>query len=267
MVVVTGAERSGTSMWMQILIAAGYEPIGEEFPRDWRESLREANPGGFWESTLRNGINFLTNPDPKTGTYMRPDEVAHHVVKVFARGLVRTDLAFLGRVVATARHWRPHAASVRRIRALEDRDRRGSAPPRLDPVVDWFAKNFMLLADMTRRGYPAKVCAYEDVLARPREAIAPILEWIGGGNLDAAVAAVRPALEGAFNHAEVHPHQDACDVLYEALRTGRPPDTPGRKALERTHAAFMPEITAHEDALTHYRATLARSDSRPAQEA
>jgi hypothetical protein len=266
MVVVTGAERSGTSMWMQILIAAGYEPIGEEFPRNWRESLREANRGGFWESTLRSGINFLTNPDPATGTYVRPDQVTHHVVKVFVRGLVRTDLAFLGRVVATCRHWREHAASARRLWTMEDEKTRRPPPPRLDPVVDWFAKNFMLLADMTLRGYPVKLCAYEDVLARPRETIEPILAWVGGGDLDAAVTAVHPELGHARHAEEEHSHQDACEILYEALRTGQPPDTPGRNELARAHAVFMPEVTAHEDALADYRSTIARSDPRHATE-
>ncbi len=47
MLIVTGTPRSGTSMWMQILVAAGFEAIGEPFPGDWRALLASANPDGY----------------------------------------------------------------------------------------------------------------------------------------------------------------------------------------------------------------------------
>ena len=40
MLFVTGTKRSGTSMWMQVLRAAGLPVIGTEFPRDWGEVIR-----------------------------------------------------------------------------------------------------------------------------------------------------------------------------------------------------------------------------------
>ena len=60
MFIVTGTKRSGTSMWMQILAAAGLEVIGERFPRHWGEHLSAANPDGFYESEL-----IEPNPFPK----------------------------------------------------------------------------------------------------------------------------------------------------------------------------------------------------------
>ena len=74
MIIVTGTKRSGTSMWMQLLTAAGFPPIGDAFPRNWETTLKDANPGGFWESELRRGIYYETNPDPKTGTYLFPEQ-------------------------------------------------------------------------------------------------------------------------------------------------------------------------------------------------
>ena len=262
MIIVTGTARSGTSMWMQILIAAGYPPIGEQFPRDWGTSLRKANRGGFWESTLREGINFQTNPNPTTGAYMRPDQVIDHVVKVFIRGLVRSDLAYLGRVVATARHWRAHTASMLRLWALEDEKPGRQAPPRLDPALLWFAQNFSLLGDMALRGYPVRLCAYEDVIARPQETLPPILEWLGGGDLDAAIAAVGDRSSASPDPALSHEHQDAFDILYEALRSGRPPGSADREHLAQAYAAVMPRITAYEDELDHYRARAGSTPSR-----
>lgn len=66
MVVVTGTWRSGTSLWMQVLQAAGLPVIGDRFPKRFA-ALRQANPAGFWESRLRTGIYYATNPDRETG--------------------------------------------------------------------------------------------------------------------------------------------------------------------------------------------------------
>ena len=106
MIIVTGTKRSGTSMWMQILRDGGIELIGEAFPKKWDQTIREANPHGFYESPLRRGINFTTNPHPQTGAYLAPEPTRNHAVKVFAPGLVRSDLAYIDRVVVTMRPWR-----------------------------------------------------------------------------------------------------------------------------------------------------------------
>ena len=90
MIIVTGTKRSGTSMWMQVLAAAGFPTLGEAFPRDWGRTIREANPEGFFESPLRNGIYYATNPSPRTGAYLAPEATRRTVVKVFVPGLVKT---------------------------------------------------------------------------------------------------------------------------------------------------------------------------------
>ena len=130
MIVVTGTKRAGTSMWMQILVAAGFPHVGTPFPGNWGESIRDANPAGFYESLLRQGVFHATNPDPRTGRFVRPSQVERHVVKVFVPGLVRTDFGYIGRVLATMRPWREYVASLRRLFAIEDawRARRQAKP-------------------------------------------------------------------------------------------------------------------------------------------
>ena len=86
MIFVSGTKRSGTSMWMQVLHAAGVPILGKAFPRNWAKTLREANPEGFYESLLRNGIYFRTNPHPQTGKYFEPPHVEGYAVKVFIPG-------------------------------------------------------------------------------------------------------------------------------------------------------------------------------------
>ena len=121
MILVTGTKRSGTSMWMQSLQAAGLEVLGSAFPRVWEESIKEANPRGFFESRFRNGIFYRTNPDPKTGRFLHPKPSRKVAVKVFIPGLVRSDMAFLHRVIGSVRPWRAYSASLRRLYAMEDR--------------------------------------------------------------------------------------------------------------------------------------------------
>jgi len=119
-IIVTGTKRSGTSMWMQALKAAGLPVLGEAFSGSWGESIRDANPKGFYESPFRQGVFYATNPDPKTGAYLRPEETKRVVVKVFVPGLIRTDIAYVDHVIATMRPWREYTRSIRKLYALED---------------------------------------------------------------------------------------------------------------------------------------------------
>src|SRR6185295_4057207 len=115
MIIVTGTKRSGTSMWMQILKAAGFPILGEAFPRDWGETIRDANKQGFFESPLRLGIYYATNPHPRTGAFLAPKETRRLAVKVFSVGLVKSDLAYVDKVVASMRPWREYLRSLERL--------------------------------------------------------------------------------------------------------------------------------------------------------
>jgi len=203
-VVVTGTKRSGTSLWMQILGAAGLPVVGDAFPGHWEQSLHAANPRGFFESRLRRGIYYRTNPDPKTGDYLHPRDVRHHAVKVFVPGVVRTDIAFLNRVVATVRPWREAVDSLARLHALEaawhrdkavdeaDLDRRLQRLHRsrsdLPPAIEWWLEIYELVRDHSVRRYPLRWTALRKVRAEPEAAILPVLRWLGADGLDLAAA-------------------------------------------------------------------------------
>ena len=117
--IVSGTGRSGTSMWMQILNAAGCTVIGEAFPMDWGVRLSAANPAGFFETTLRSGINFTTNPDPHSGAHIQPETSGDWVTKVMSTGLRRTDRAFIDKVVISVRRWPDFIASIQRLFELD----------------------------------------------------------------------------------------------------------------------------------------------------
>lgn len=247
MIIVTGTKRSGTSMWMQLLKAAGFPPIGDAFPRNWETTIKEANPGGFWESELRRGIYYATNPDPKTGTYLFPEQTARHAVKVFIPGLIKTDRAFIGKVIATVRPWRQYVRSVERLYAMEReaqqasrqddaqaRDEPALPPVYMSPGIEWWVENFSLISDIVTRRYPFYMVAYDSVLDSPEQTLRHVFEWLGDGDVDAAIREVEPALRTQDDDgpavdpvAELDFPEDVIetfDALYELVVTQRPLD-------------------------------------------
>ncbi|MBC8067988.1 MAG: hypothetical protein IAG13_06605 [Deltaproteobacteria bacterium] len=255
MIVVSGTKRSGTSMWMHVLVAAGLPHIGERFPSGWGELLREANPDGFFESELVAGINYRTNPHPLTGAYLSPLQTREHAVKVFIPGLIRTDVAFLDRVVATVRGWRPFVASTRRLIALErERGTRPDTQAVLPPALEWWTQNYALVRDLAIRGYPVHVVSYDSLLRDPSRVTAEVLAWVGVGDPERAAAVVRPELRSPGPDARdsdladgVEPeHLEVFDALHDAIDRELPLSPTLVDQLNRTDRALRPAVLAHQ---------------------
>ncbi len=252
MIIVTGTKRSGTSMWMQILIAAGFEPFGEAFPRTWGETIKDANPDGFYESILRRGIYWATNPHPQTGDYFFPEQVENHVVKVFIPGLVKTDRAYIGHVVATMRHWREYEASLDRLYAMEDEVRQQAhpgttAPARIPAVLEWWYENFGLVRDIVTRRHRVHVQSYDGLLRDPGKVIHDTMKWLGRGDAKAAMAAVKPG-----NRTQVRPETsevepelaEVFDLLYAVVDERRPITPALITKLNDTNRELGPRVAA-----------------------
>lgn len=260
MIIVTGTKRSGTSLWMHILTAAGFPLIGERFPLGWGELLRDSNPDGHFESELLAGIYYRTNPHPLTGAYLAPQQTRSHVVKVLIPGLVRTDIAYIDRCVATVRSWREYVVSMRRIRALQASD---ADPPAgaLPLALEWWCQNFALLRDLAVRGYPIHVVSYDALLRDPARVAREVLAWLGREALASVSELVRPTggvasaapmggddelAEGISAH-----HRSVFDTLYQTIDRALPLSASLVAELNRTDEALRPlvlEHRAHQDA-------------------
>jgi hypothetical protein len=248
MILVTGTMRSGTSMWMQILVAAGLPHIGDAFPAPWAEGLRSANPRGFYESQLVAGVYYATNPHPETGAYLFPEQTREHVAKVFIPGLVRTDLAFIDRVVATVRGWRQYCASLAGMRSLagEDREELLFDVP-VSPPLRWWMENFSLVRDVATRRYAAHVVTYDRLLSDPEQQIDTVLRWIGRGDRAAALSAVDRQLRN-FDQDTPAPegleprHAAVFDELYDHLHHGRDLAPSFVDLLNRTDEELRPQL-------------------------
>ncbi|MFW5877256.1 MAG: hypothetical protein ACOCXM_11010 [Myxococcota bacterium] len=235
MIIVTGTKRSGTSMWMRILNAAGFPIIGDAFPGTWGDTIRDANPGGFYESILRRGVYFATNPHPRTGAYLFPDQTRRHVVKVFIPGLIRSDRAFVDKVIATMRPWREYVTSLERLYTMEHEAREKKEgktlprPVRMPSALEWWSENFSLVSDVITRRYPIHMVAYESVLDDPAHIIPEAIEWLGEGDVDAAVAVADPgsrtqkAPDDDRSDAGIEPEIAAVfDAFYAHVRDRKP---------------------------------------------
>lgn len=241
MIIVTGTKRSGTSMWMQLLKAAGFPPIGNAFPRNWEKTIKDANPAGFYESELRKGIYYATNPDPKSGAYLFPEQTRRHAVKVFIPGLIRTDLAFIDKVVATVRPWRPYVRSVNRLYEMEREAKKSKLekaehdlpdPVYMPSVIEWWVENFSLFSDIVTRRYPFYMVAYESVLEDPDKTLREVFRWLGDGDVEAAIEQVAPALRtqndssadsASDEQSDIEPEVvEVFDALYEVVRDHEP---------------------------------------------
>jgi hypothetical protein len=262
MIIVTGTKRSGTSMWMQVLSAAGFATLGEAFPRDWERTIRAANPEGFYESPLRNGIYYATNPNPRNGAYLSPEAGRRMAVKVFVPGLVRTDLAYVEKVLCTMRSPREYAASLERLYAMErkskvEADRKaGRTPlPAIDYMpawLEWWNDNYRLLCDALLRRYPLHMISYASALAQPEKVVAEALTWLGAEHVDAAVAKVRESLRTQHGESEAHAIAAEADIvevfeeLYARVHEQRPLDGAFIARLNATQEMVEPRLGAAE---------------------
>ncbi len=258
MVVVTGTKRSGTSLWMQILAAAGLPWIGSEWPYRWQVSIGAANPGGFYESLFREGIHHKTNPHPQTGRFLHPDAVRRHAVKVFVPGLVKSDFGYLDHVVATVRPWQAYRESVTALWALEDRHLQRTSGneavlrarrhrSRLPPALEWWTHNYALVRDVSVRRYPYHLIALDTLLAEPRATIGGVLNALGGGNLDEAVSVVQPtrprtAPTTAVDEHVSQRHLVTFDALYQTIAARQPLSAGLIRDLNRTNAHVTDRI-------------------------
>jgi hypothetical protein len=253
MIIVTGTKRSGTSLWMQILIAAGIPYFGEAFPREWETTLKEANKEGFYESMLRAGIYYATNPHPVTGAYFFPEQVERHCVKVFIPGLVRTDRAYIGKVIASIRQWREYEASLRRMYAMEDAERAkaegGEPPVRMPAVLEWWAENFALVRDIYIRRYAVHAQTYDGLLRDPERVIRQTMGWLGIGDAERALSAPKPdhrnfqRPESSSVEAEI---AEVFDELYRTIDEHRELTQSFLLKLNAINEKLAPRITEHK---------------------
>ena len=216
MIIVCGTKRSGTSMWMQILKAAGLPVLGQQFFEGWTR-FKDANPGGFYESQYRRGIpNVLQLP---TNT----------CVKIFPRGLVLTNINNISGAIFTVRSVQEFVASRHRFWEIETNSTQnipGIRPARRpNPAVEWWIHNLTWLRDLQARAYDARIVAYDSVLECPLQTIQRVLPWLQGSALEVTVSVVQSTyrtqktIEPSFDPGIDGFPVDLAQSFYNSIRT------------------------------------------------
>ncbi len=238
-------------MWMQILAAAGLPVIGERFPASWEALVGAHNPDGFYESALSAGIYYRTNPHPLTGAYLFPEQTRGHAVKVFAPGLLRSDIAYIDRVIVTIRAWREHTASVQELRTSLPGAESIDPSLLLPPCYEWWSDTFSLLRDIATRRYPVHFISYAHLLEDPERQISEVMAWLDAGDAKAAAEVVRPRKPRPPADADDLPpgltaqHIATFDALYDRIHRGTPLSPAFVRQLNETDNVLRPRLLAH----------------------
>ncbi len=254
MIIVTGTRRSGTSVWMQILQQGGIQILGEPFPANWKSIMEEANPKGFYESTLVQGINFQTNPDPVSGAWIPPDKVTDIGIKIFADGIVKTDFSYITKVIYTIREWRECEASRKRMDEIKlggsgaaGLDQNSEVWAKLPSGFAWWKANFSLVKDMRTRRYPVAAFSYAALLEDPEKLTRAGFEWLGRGDANAAANAVDRSLQTQKEVSLLdvgHDYDGIFDELYDALHANQMISPAFYTKLAETDTKITQEIKA-----------------------
>lgn len=91
---------------------------------------------------------------------------------------------------------------MERMRAAEDAGqaseqmlaRRQALREHLPLPIEWWFEMYHLVRDLSIRRYPFHLVTYDRLLRAPEQEIRGVLEWLGGGDADAAISVVKPEL-------------------------------------------------------------------------
>ena len=115
-------------------------------------------------------------------------------------------------------------------------------------------ENFALVRDISLRRYPARLQTYDQVLGDPEATIGAVLRWIGRGDVEAAVAAVKPG-----NRTQTRPSSDTVppalarvfDDLYAGVAAGQGISGALLRTLNETNQQLLPELTRMQMKVAH----------------
>jgi len=167
-IAVVGVPRSGTSLMMQMFVAAfGQAQVhGYMWPLIMRDGCMKWNPNGFWESG-RTRYGFREHPRGKV------------VAKLLPIGLLRTSDGILNGIVHMNRD---EDAIQRSVKATGI----GNEIAMQKMIWDQWLE--------THPGFQVLEMQYEAVLASPRDACAQLQDFVGAGDWKDAESVPDPSL-------------------------------------------------------------------------
>jgi hypothetical protein len=96
----------------------------------------------------------------------------------------------------------------------------GGPPPRFAPVLEWWYENFALVRDIVTRRHRVHVQSYDGLLRDPERVIHDTVKWLGRGDAEKAVLAVKPEnrTQKKVESSSIEPeHAAVFDELYRVV--------------------------------------------------
>lgn len=214
MIIVSGTYRTGTSLMCQIMDEAGFDVLGEKFPKAWMGKNTELNKQGFYESRwVDAGLNDKT-------CKFTPEKLRNKAIKVFTHGLANTKMDYVDRVVLMIRDWREQDASAKhldRINRAFINMNQAFYPPGYVYLIQ-YAK---FLADYRKRKYPTLIVDYGDVLNDLATTVKKLRNFIGMGRFDLAFNRVKPKEKPPLRHDDLNDdYHRFMDRFYRKMKSG-----------------------------------------------
>ena len=191
MFIISGYKRSGTSLMCQMFDKAGFNGLGERFPKVWEETIKVKNTEGFYESKfIEDGANNQTSPWPASRHTLS-------ACKIFCGGIIKTDQSYIDKIVLMVRDWRTQTHSLRSMYANTNEHGYGIEDDRIMKYPDgyeFFHYYYEFIKDYRKRGYDTLVVDYDTLLTNPKEECDKIKGFIGVGRWDLAAEQVDPSI-------------------------------------------------------------------------
>ncbi|SHK12440.1 MULTISPECIES: hypothetical protein [Desulfatibacillum] len=216
MIIISGTYRTGTSLMMQIMEEAGFDVLGEKFPKAWKGANNHLNKEGFYESRwIDKGVN-------KENCKLDPKATQLKACKVFTHGLATTDIEYMHKCILMTRDWREQHNSAT---ILDETNRKSHGKKLVGyyPPGQVFLINYAkFLADFSKRKYPSIVVDFNDLVSQPVKTCQRIRNFLGAGRFDLAAQRIKPKLKTVSETGPEwkEPFHLFMDRFYKKLKTG-----------------------------------------------
>jgi hypothetical protein len=192
---------------------AGFQILGEKFPKAFKEKIHVKNKQGFYESKfIDEGIHNRNCP---WNSSLHENSVA----KVFCHGIQFTDRAYINKVVVMVRDWREQEESWKQLKEIS------GDKPKYPLGYDFFWEYCTFLDDYGKRNFPALVVDYAELLKNPEALSSSLKTFLGVGRWDLSPKRVQPKMRIVKSSAlsknkSESPFEIFLDGFYKRLKVG-----------------------------------------------
>lgn len=188
---------------------------------------KDLNPNGFWECpfTVR-GVRFTVEMEKKLKEL--EEQIAsgapETVSKIVSQGLAKSDPRYISRVIFMVRHPRAVAKSQERLRReMKFRTEDGEEYDLFEGQTVHSPRMFIdvtsevMLWIEAHPEVPVHQVKYDDLIARPRETLDGVAEFLGEGDWSEAINEIDPRLKRSYPQEVKSNLWSDAEFVYEAL--------------------------------------------------